>query len=412
MGKTLAKNEIIAGVDIGTTKVATTVAEVNHHGQIEILGAASVPSAGLKKGIVVNMDATVAGIRASIERAASVAGAEIGSVVINVTGEHISSLNSRAIVSIKREDREITQDDVGRVLDESKRIVLPPEREIIHAIPRGFSIDGQDGIRDPVGMNGSRLEVETHIVTGASSFLQNLTKCVQRAGREIEDRVHQPIATGMAVVLQAEKDMGVVLIDIGGGTTDVAIFIGGEISYSALVPVGGNHISQDIATLLPTSPEEAERVKIKYGCAMMSLANDEETFDVTRLGTSESATLPRKEVLAQIIEPRCEEIFSMIKQHIYKSGFAEMLPAGVVITGGGALMPGMLDVAERVLEMRVRLGKAMDVGGLAEQVSNPGFATSVGLVIYEARTRAAEQEESGPKSLMKSLVGRIRDKFG
>ena len=314
----MAKSEILAGLDIGTSKVATTVAEVDHEGRAEILGAASVPCAGLKKGIVVDMDATISGIRSSVERAASVAGAEIASVVFNVTGENISSLNSRAIVAIKHDDREIKPEDVDRVLQESKRIVLPPEREIIHAIPRSFAIDGQDGIQDPAGMNGSRLEVETHIVTGATTFLQNVEKCVQRAGFEIENRVHQPIATGEAAVLQAEKDLGVVLVDIGGGTTDVAIYIGGEVAYSALLPVGGNHMTQDIATLLPTSPEEAERIKTLFGCAKVDLLDDQEMFEVKRLGVDTPVQLPRKQVLAQIIEPRCEEIFSMVNQHIYK----------------------------------------------------------------------------------------------
>jgi len=405
----LAKTEIIAGLDIGTSKVATTAAEADRAGSIEILGAAAVPSVGLKKGVVVDMEATVSAIRSSVERAANVAGVEIGTVVVNVTGEHISSLNSRAIISIKREDREISPEDVERVLEESKRIVLPPEREIIHAIPRGFAIDGQDGIRDPSGMNGSRLEVETHIVTGATTHLQNVAKCVHRAGLDIQDRVHQPLATGEAVVLQAEKDLGVALIDIGGGTTDVAIYIGGEVTYSALIPVGGNHITQDIATLLPTSPEEAERVKIEQGCAMMSLAQDDETFEVKRLGAPEPVTLPRKQVLAQIMEPRCEEIFSMVKQHIYKSGFAEVLPAGAVITGGGSLLPGMCELAEKILGMRARLGTAQGVGGLVEQISGPTFATSVGLILYQARRRTAEAEE-GRRSLLGSLFGMFRGK--
>lgn len=408
----MAKSEILAGLDIGTSKVATTVAEVDQEGNVEILGAASVQSAGLKKGVVVDMEATIAGVRASVERAASVAGAEIASVIVNVTGEHISSLNSRAVVSIKHEDREITAEDVERVLEESKRIVLPPEREIIHAIPRSFAIDGQDGIRDPAGMNGSRLEVETHIVTGGSTFLQNVTKCVQRAGFEIENRVHQPVATGEAVILQAEKDLGVVLIDIGGGTTDVAVYIGGEVSYSALVPVGGNHITQDIATLLPTSPEEAERVKIEHGCALIKLVGDEDMFEVKRLGAAEPVQLPKQQILAQIVEPRCEEIFSMVRQHIHKSGFAEMLPAGIVITGGGSLLPGMAELAESVLGMRVRMGSAMGVTGLAEQVSSPAFATSAGLVLYQARQRAAEQEGPKKQSLIKNITGRIRDIFG
>lgn len=408
----MGKNEIVAGLDVGTSKVATTISEVDREGQVEILGAAAVPSAGLKKGVVVDMEATILGIRESIERAASVAGAQIASVVVNMTGEHISSLNSRAVISIKHEDREINAEDVQRLLLESKRIVLPPEREIIHAIPRSFAIDGQDGIRDPIGMIGSRLEVETHIVTGATSFLQNVAKCVGRAGFEIEDRVHQPLATGEAVVMQAEKDMGAVLIDIGGWTTDVAIYVAGEVSYSAMVPVGGNHVTQDIATLLPTSPDEAERVKVEHGCASVNLAGDEDMFEVKRLGATEPVQLPRKQILAQIVEPRCEEIFSMVKQHVFKSGYAEMLPAGAVVTGGGSLLPGMQDLAERVLDMRVRMGSAMEITGLAEQVTSPMFATSVGLVLYQARKRAVEQSDSVKKSLMKSITGKIRDMFG
>jgi cell division protein FtsA len=408
----LAKNEISAGLDIGTSKVATTVAEVGRDGHIEVLGAAAVPCAGLKKGIVVDMDATISAISQSVERAASVAGAEIAAVIVNITGEHISSLNSRAVVSIKREDHEITQDDVNRVLEESKRIVLPPEREIVHAIPRSFAIDGQDGIHDPAGMNGGRLEVETHIVTGSSTFLQNVSKCVQRAGMEIEERVHQPLATGYSVILPAEKERGAALVDIGGWTTDVAIYTDGEVTYSTLVPVGSNHVTQDIAMGLRASTEEAERVKLAFGCAMMDMVPEDDMFSIMALGATEPATLPRRQVLAHIIEARYEEILSMVKQAILKSERQELLRAGVILTGGGSLLPGVTELAERTLALRIRTGSVAEVTGLAEQVNSPVYATSLGLILYQARKRVMEQDESGKKGLIKNIGGKLRDIFG
>lgn len=406
----MAKSEIIAGLDIGSTKACTTIAEVSSDGRVEVIGSGTVPSDGMKKGIVVKMDVTTNAIRESVDRAQKMAGCDIRSVVVGVTGEHISSLNSKGVISVQRADGDITHEDVDRVLDASKRIVLPPEREIIHAIPRSFAIDSQGGVKDPVGMSGNRLEVDTHIVTGASTFLQNVWKCVYKAGLSVEDTVLQALATGEAVVMQAEKDLGVALIDIGGGSTDVAVYVEGEIYYSAVVPVGGNHVTADIATMLPTSYEEAERVKIEHGVALESMAEEGSLFEVVRLGAEEPSLLPKKDILAAVIEPRIEEIFSMVKQEIAKSGYLDLLPAGAVITGGGSLIPGTLDMAGQVLGMRVRPGRLIGVHGLVDTVEKPTHATSVGLVIWEKR-QMIEHEETHQTGLLSSVLGNIKKRI-
>ncbi|MDO8587962.1 MAG: cell division protein FtsA [Armatimonadota bacterium] len=407
----MSKSDILAGLDIGTTKVCAAIAEVFDDGRIDVAGASHTPSSGVRKGVVVDMEATAQAIRDSVDKAQRMYGYDIHSVIVGVTGEHISSLNSRGVVAVAHPNREITRDDVDRVVDESRVIVLPPEREIIHAIPRGFSVDGQDGIRDPVGMSGSRLEVETHIVTGASTFLQNISKCVGRAGLEVDDMVLAPLATSEAVVLPAEKEMGVVLVDVGGGSTDIGIFTGGEVCYSAVVPVGGSHVTFDIGALLRASIEESERVKINCGCALMNMADDEESFEILRLGADAPSALPRREVLVKLIEPRMEEIFQMVKHEIGKSGFEDMLPAGVVLSGGGSLMPGTIELAEKVLGMPVRMGSPNNFGGLVDTVSSPVYATAVGLIRYAARNHAAVREEARNGDLLSSTFGRLRKLF-
>ncbi len=400
----MSRKEFIAGLDIGTTKTCCVLADVDlDTGAVDIIGVGLTPSDGLRKGVVVDLDATTKAIRSAVDKAQQMAGnVLIRSVVVGVTGEHISSLNSRGVIAITAPEREITASDVDRVVEASKVIVLPPEREIVHSIPRGFSVDGQDGVKDPVGMSGGRLEVETHIVTGSTSFLDNVAKCVQRAGLAVDVTVLEPIATSEAAVIPAEKDLGVALIDIGGGTTDVAVFTGGEIYYTAVLPVGGNHVTNDIAVGLRAAREEAERAKIESGCAIVEMVQDDGTFRITSLGAEESRELPR-EILAKIIEPRMQEICQMAREELMKSGYLEMLPAGTVLTGGGAMMPGAVDLYERILGMPVRLGLPRDVGGLNDTVQSPIYATGVGLVLYTTRHQADLREEEKSVTLGQGL---------
>jgi cell division protein FtsA len=404
----LSRREFVAGLDIGTTKTCCVLADVDYDAEsVDIIGVGLTPSNGLRRGVVVDLDITTEAIRSAVDKAQRQAGTvAIRSVVVGVTGEHISSLNSRGVIAITSPDREITVSDVERVVEASKVIVLPPEREIIHAIPRGYIVDGQDGVKDPVGMSGARLEVETHIVTGSTAFLDNVVKCVRRAGLEIDMTVLEPIATSDSAVIPAEKDLGVALVDIGGGTTDVAVFTNGEIYYTAVLPVGGNHVTRDLAVGLRASQEEAENAKLKYGCATADIVREDEVFEITSLGSEESRELPR-EILARIIEPRMQEIFQMVREEIIKSGYIDLLPAGLVLTGGGAQMPGAVELGENVLRMPARLGLPRSVGGLNDTVQSPIYTTAVGLVMHAARTQSDLREEKKTATLMQSLIDMI-----
>lgn len=401
-------NDIVVGLDIGTTKVCTVIAEVGETGNgnsggpgnVDILGVGVAPSLGIRRGVVVDIDQTVRAINESVRQAQRMAGADVHSVIVGVTGEHIASLNSRGVIAITHADREVTQNDVDRVMENSKVIVLPPDREIIHALSRGYALDGQNGIRSPVGMSGTRLEVETHIVTGATTFLRNVATCVERANLHLEDMVLEPVATGEAVLLPDEKQLGVVLVDIGGGTSDIAIFRGGDIGYSAVVPVGGAYITSDIAAGLRVTPEEAERVKLLCGRAQTKRYNPEsdDLFDFTRLGASETSRLPVRD-LSALIEPRASELFHMVKQEIARSPYASVLPGGMVLSGGGSLLGGIADLASDITGLPVRLGSPEQtgarLGGLSESVYAPMYATSVGLVLWGSRLHAASSLQNG-----------------
>ncbi len=409
----MGRKEYIAGLDIGSTKCCCVLAEVDMETlTVDIIGVGLTPSGGLRRGVVVDLDATTEAIKSAVDKAQRMAGTvSIRSVVVGITGEHVSSLNSRGVVAITSPDKEVTAADVERVVEASKVIVLPPEREIIHAIPRGFIVDGQDGIKDPVGMSGSRLEVETHIVTGAVSFLDNVVKCVQRAGLSIEMTCLEPIATSDAALIDAEKELGVALIDIGGGTTDVAVFAGGEIFYTAVLPIGGYYVSKDIAVGLRASQEEAERVKVAHGCATLECLDNEDAFEILSLGAEYPRELPR-EILVNIIEPRLQEILHMVRQELVKSGYHDLLAAGAVLTGGGAQLPGTLQLAEQVLNIPVRLGLPRDVGGLDDTVQSPIHATAVGLVFYAARQRASVHLEERGATLKQGLKDYFKRIFG
>lgn len=405
----MSRSDQIAGLDIGTTKICCVVGQVGDAGEVMVTGVGMSPSHGLKRGVVVDIEATVHAVEDSVNKAARQAGTEVTSVYVGVTGEHITSLNSKGVTAITHPDREIKEEDVERALEQSRVIVIPPDRIILHAIPRCYSIDGQNGIKQPVGMSGTRLEVETHIVTGAQTFLQNVEKCVTRAGLALEDMVLEPLATGEAVVLPAEKNLGVALADIGGGTSDVAVFQDGEIYYAATIPVGGNHVTNDIAQLLRVSVEEAERVKIEYGCATAAGVGESESVPITQIGRTEPRLL-RRRALCEIIEARMQELFQLVQKEIERSGCMESLPAGLVISGGGAQLNGALECAAGVIGMPVRLGTPVGIGGLCDTVNTPIHATAVGLVRYGAQQLLqgrAPAMSRGPLGQLRRIFSRL-----
>lgn len=375
---------MIAGLDIGTTKIAALIADVGDDMRVNIIGVGLSPSKGLRKGAVVDIEQATESIVQAVEQAEHVAGRHIESVYVGVTGEHIRSLNSKGMVAVTSPTHEISREDVERVMESARTVVLTPDREIIHAIARGYVVDGQNGIRHPEGMSGSRLEVETHIIHGSTTFLQNITKCVQRAQLQVNELVVEPIATAEAVLTEAERNLGVALADIGGGTTDVAVFTDGEIYYTGVIPIGGNHVTNDISMGLRTPPEESERVKLQYACALKALVEDNEVIPHRPMGSLEERKVPAR-VLAEIVEPRMRELFELVYEEIKKSGTAGMLPGGLVLSGGGSLMRGVADLAREVTDMPVRIGSPLHVGGLADKVNSPVFATGVGLLIYGAK---------------------------
>lgn len=384
------KKDFVVGLDIGTTKICAIVGEVIEAGPnpvIDIIGIGTAPSTGLRKGCVVNIDSTVESITKAIEEAELMAGVEISHVYTGIAGGHIKSFNSNGIVAIK--DKEISENDIQRVIDAAKAVAIPLDREVIHIIPQEYIVDDQDGIRDPIGMSGVRLEAKVHIVTGAVSSAQNIIKSANKAGLNVAEICLEPIASSEAVLTQDEKDLGVVLVDIGGGTSDIAIFKEGALVHTSVLALGGNHITNDIAVGLRTPQPEAEKIKIKYGCALASLIKPDETIEVSGVGGRKSRVLSRR-LLAEIIEPRVEEMFSLIRREVEKSGYQNVLSGGMVITGGTTLLEGMPELAEFISELPVKRGVPHSVGGLRDVVNSPKFATGVGLLKYGCRnlTRA------------------------
>lgn len=375
------KKDFIVGLDIGTTKICAIVGEVTDAG-IDIVGIGTHPSTGLRKGVVINIESTVESITKAIEEAELMAGCKIDAVLAGIAGSHIKSFNSHGIVAVK--DKEITANDVQRVLDAAKAIAIPMDREVIHVVPQEYVIDDQDGIKEPVGMSGVRLESKVHIVTGAVSSAQNIVKSCNKAGLDVSEIVLEPVASAEAVLTHDERELGVVLVDIGGGTSDIAIFSQGALVHTGVLAIGGNHITNDIAVGLRTPQNEAERIKVKYGCAMSSLVKGDETIEVPSVGGRKPRTVPRK-LLAEIIEPRVEEIFSLIQREVVKSGYQELLASGIVITGGTTILEGMPELAEFIFDMPVKRGVPIGLGGLKDVVNSPKFATGVGLLKYAAR---------------------------
>jgi cell division protein FtsA len=391
----MSDNEIIAGLDLGTTKVCAIVAELTDDG-LDIIGIGSVPSKGLRKGVVVNIESTVQAIKAAIEQAETMAGVEIASVYAGIAGSHVRGINQEGVAAIST--REVSEEDVRRVLEQAKAIPLPGDRQVIHVLPQEYIVDDQDGIREPVGMSGVRLEARVHLVTASSAAAQNIIKCAERCDLHVAETVLEPLASAHAVLSEDEKEIGVALIDIGGGTTDLIIHVDGAVVHTSVIPIGGINLTNDIATGLRTPMAEAERIKIKYGCAATSMVDEEETIEVPSVGGRAPRVLPRH-VLCQIIEPRVEEIFQAVAHVIAETGFADMLASGAVITGGTTQLDGMSELAEQILGLPVRRGAPIGVGGLMDVVKSPAYATGVGLVKYgAARLRQAPQviEEHAP----------------
>ena len=370
---------LIVGLDIGTSKVVALVGEVNAEGGIEVLGVGSHPSRGLKKGVVVNIESTVQSIQRAVEEAELMAGCEIHSVYAGIAGSHVRSLNSHGVVAIR--DREVTQADVGHVIDAAKAVAIPADQKILHVLPQEFIIDGQEGIRDPIGMSGVRLEAKVHIVTGADSAAQNIEKCIQRCGLEVDDVVLEQLASSFAVLTEDEKELGVCLVDIGGGTTDLAVFSNGAIRHTAVIPIAGDQVTNDIAVSMRTPTQYAEDIKVRYACALSQLANPDESIEVPSVGDRPARRLARQ-TLAEIVEPRYEELFGLVREELRRSGFEEVIAAGIVLTGGSAKMEGAIELAEEVFHVPVRLGIPQSVNGLSDVVRNPIFSTGVGLLQY------------------------------
>lgn len=374
----LGEKRLIVGLDIGTAKVVAIVGEVSGD-VVDIIGIGSHPSHGLKKGVVVNIESTVASIQRAIEEAELMAGCQIHSVYTGIAGSHIKSLNSHGIVAIK--DHEVGASDVERVIDAAKAVAIPADQKILHVLPQEFVIDNQEGIREPVGMSGVRLEAKVHMVTGAVSAAQNITKCVARCGLETEDVILEQLASSYAVLTDDEKELGVCLIDIGGGTTDIAIFTGGAIRHTAVIPIAGDQVTNDIAVALRTPTQFAEEIKIKYACALRQLINTDETIEVPSVGDREPRRLSRQ-ILADVVEPRYSELFELVQAEIRRSGFENIIAAGMVITGGGSKLEGVIELAEEVFHMPVRQGMPQHIKGLVDVVKNPIYATGVGLLLY------------------------------
>ncbi len=413
MSKRSKTQDLVVGLDVGTTKICAVIAAPRPGGSIEIVGVGGAPSRGLRRGVVVNIDSTVEAIKAAVAEAEQMAGVEVSGVYAGIAGGHIRGVNSRGVVAVSGKDREVSQTDVDRAVDAARAINLPQDREIIHVLPQTFMIDDADGVREPLGMTGVRLEVEVHIVTGAVASVQNVIRSVNRAGLTVEDVVLEPLASAEAVLFADEKELGVLVIDIGGGTTDVALFRDGAIWHTAILPLGGDHITNDIAIGLRTPMADAEDLKKRYGCALTALVPAEETVDVPSVGGRKPRQLSRQ-VLSEIIQPRVEEIFTLLARDLSRAGFHDAATAGVVVTGGTSILEGVPELAEGIFDHPVRRGIPGDIGGLADVVRSPIYATAVGLALYGVRRQAPGHVPAGTHGggLVDRTIRRLAGLFG
>jgi len=402
------EKNLIVGLDIGTSKVVAIVGEITPDNEVEIIGLGSHPSRGLKKGVVVNIESTVQSIQRAVEEAELMSGCQIHSVYAGIAGSHVRSLNSHGIVAIR--DKEVTTVDVERVIDAARAVAIPADQKILHILPQEFIIDEQESIREPVGMSGVRLEAKVHMVTGAVSAAQNIIKCVRRCGLEVDDIILEQLASSHSVLMDDEKELGVCLVDIGGGTTDIAVFTEGAIRHTAVIPIAGDQVTNDIAVALRTPTQYAEEIKIKYACALTQLANADETIEVPSVGERPDRRLARQ-TLAEVVEPRYEELFTLIQAELRRSGFEDLCAAGIVLTGGSSKMEGAVELAEEIFHMPVRLGVPQYVSGLVDVVRNPIHSTGVGLLLFGYNNRAVRESEARMGNGFKSVWNRMKNWF-
>ena len=402
------EKNLIVGLDIGTSKVVAIVGEITPDDEVEIIGLGSHPSRGLKKGVVVNIESTVQSIQRAIEEAELMSGCQIHSVYAGIAGSHVRSLNSHGIVAIR--DKEVMQADVERVIDAARAVAIPADQKILHILPQEFIIDQQESIREPVGMSGVRLEAKVHMVTGAVSAAQNIIKCVRRCGLEVDDIILEQLASSHSVLTDDEKELGVCLVDIGGGTTDIAVFTEGAIRHTAVIPIAGDQVTNDIAVALRTPTQYAEEIKIKYACALTQLATADETIEVPSVGERPDRRLARQ-TLAEVVEPRYEELFTLIQAELRRSGFEDLCAAGIVLTGGSSKMEGAVELAEEIFHMPVRLGLPQYVTGLVDVVRNPIHSTGVGLLLFGYQNRGMRESEMRMGNGFKSVWNRMKNWF-
>jgi cell division protein FtsA len=403
-----SNEQLIVGLDIGTSKVVAVVGLVNPSGQLEIIGTGMHPSTGMKKGMVVDIESTVQAIQRAVEEVELMAGCHIHSVYAGIAGSHIRSLNSHGIVAIR--DREVRQLDVDRVIDAARAVAIPADQEILHVLPQEYIIDNQEGVREPLGMSGVRLEAKVHLVTCAANAAQNIKKCIRRCGLEVNDIILEQLASGYAVLTDDEKQLGVCLVDLGGGTTDIAIFTEGAIRHTGVIPIAGDQVTNDIAMALRTPTAHAEELKIRYACALAKLAGPEETIKVPSVGERQPRDLSRQ-ALAEVVEPRYDELFTLVQAELRRSGYEELIAAGIVLTGGTAKMEGAIELAEEIFHMPVRLGYPQNIRGLTDIVNNPIYSTGVGLILYGMRQQREGGQVMRRDDAIDSWLGRIKQWF-
>lgn len=407
MNETASENMIV-GLDIGTSKVVAIVGDINADGNLDIIGIGSHRSRGLKKGTVVNIESTVESIQRAIEEAELMAGCQINSVYAGIAGSHIRSMNSHGIVAIR--DGEVMRADIERVIDAAQAVAIPADQKVLHILPQEYIIDSQEGVKEPLGMSGVRLEAKVHLVTCAINAVQNIEKCIKRCGLETDEIILEQLASAYSVLTEDEKELGVCLVDIGGGTTDIAIFTEGAIRYTGVIPIAGHQVTNDIAMALRTPTENAEEIKIKYACALTQLASADETLKVPSVGDRAPRELSRQ-ALAEVVEPRYDELFSLIQAELQRSGFENLLAAGVVLTGGTSKMEGVIDLAEEIFHAPVRIGAPHNINGLADIVRNPIYSTGVGLLLYGLKQYQEKGEIDPKRESQFQIVDRVRNWF-
>ncbi len=409
-------DEIVVGLDIGSGKVCTVVGELSEDDQIEIIGIGTVPSLGIKKGVIVDLEQAIQSVKESIESAKRMAGIRINSAFVSITGSHITSANSKGVIAISDKSPEITENDIGKVIEAAKAGIVSSEKELIHTLSREFIVDGQSGISDPLGMSGARLECKVHIITGSITAVQNLVKCVEASGLDIEEIIFGTLASSNSILSNAEKELGILLVDIGAGTTEIAIFVEGGLAYSAVLPVGGVQITNDLAVGLRTSIEEAEKIKISYGTAVENSASPEKLVEISSVNGKEKHNVSQK-FLVEIIEPRVSEIFNFVGMEVKKSGCYNMIPGGIVITGGSSLLPGISEVAEQVLNLPSRLGRPHYEGELADMINDPSYSEAIGLLSFATekysigRSFQSTKRKTGVKNIFTKIISWLKDFF-